>query len=129
MGLSVRGDPANTGGLNRPNVVGEGLLSGDERTLQRFFNTSAFVANDPFTYGNAGRNILFEPGLVNWDFAVFKKFAITERVTMQLRYESFNFSNTPSFDAPEAELGNDLFGMITSAGRPRNLQFGLKFIF
>ena len=129
MGLSVRGDPANTGQLNRPNVVGEGLLSRDERTLDRFFNTSAFVANDPFTYGNAGRNILFEPGLVNWDFAVFKKFTITERVTMQFRFESFNFTNTPDFGAPNAEVGNDLFGVITSAGRPRNLQLGLKFIF
>ena len=129
MGLSVRGDPANTGQLNRPNVVGDPRLSGSERTLERFFNTSAFVPNDPFMFGNAGRNILFEPGLVNWDFAVFKRFRITERVTSQFRFEAFNFTNTPNFGAPNSEVGNDLFGVVTSANRPRNLQLGLKFVF
>jgi hypothetical protein len=65
--LSVNGNPANTGGTNRPNVVGEPNLSREERTLDRFFNTSAFAPNAPYTFGNAGRNILIGPGMVNFD--------------------------------------------------------------
>ena len=30
---------------------------------------------------------------------------------------------------PEVQVGNRNFGIISGAGRPRNLQIGLKFIF
>ena len=129
MGLSVAGDPANTGSLNRPNVVGDPVLSSDERSLQRWFNTDAFVPNDPYTFGNAGRNILIGPGAVNLDFAVFKRFIITERVKLQFRFEAFNATNTPHFGNPNLQVGNRNLGIISGAGRPRNLQFGLKLIF
>ncbi len=131
FGLNVRGNPANTGDLNRPNVVpgADHKLSGSQRDPERWFNTDAFVPNNDFEYGNAGRNILLGPGLVNWDFAVYKRFSITERHSVQFRFESFNFTNTPSFNFPNSQVGNNNFGRITSAGRPRNLQLGLKFIF
>jgi hypothetical protein len=66
---------------------------------------------------------------VNLDFATFKRFQITERVATQFRFEAFNFLNTPAFNNPNSEVGNVNFARITSAGRPRNLQFGLKVIF
>ncbi len=128
-GVTVLGDPANTGDPNRPNVVGEWRFNRGQRTLERFFNTGAFVRNDPFTYGNAGRNLLEQPGRVNFDFAAFKRFTLTERVGLQFRFEAFNFFNTPQFGAPNSEVGNINFGRVTSANRPRNLQFGLKVIF
>lgn len=43
--------------------------------------------------------------------------------------EAFNATNTPHFDGPNTQLGNPNFGRISSAGHPRNLQFGLKLIF
>ena len=129
VSLTVRGDPANTGDTNRPNVAGEWRLGRSRRTLDGFFNTSAFAPNDPYTYGNAGRNVLEDPGLVNFDFAAFKRFALTERFHMQFRFEAFNLFNTPHFGSPNAEVGNINFGRITGAGRPRNLQFGLKLLF
>ena len=131
FGLSVRGDPANTGNLNRPDVVPgqDPFLSSDQRDPQRWFNTAAFEANEAFTFGNAGRNVLIGPGLFNWDFALYKQFKVTESKFFQFRFEAFNFTNTPNFGFPNSEVGNNNFGRITSAGRPRNLQFGLKFIF
>ncbi|MCY4534188.1 MAG: hypothetical protein OXB91_02405, partial [Bryobacterales bacterium] len=95
----------------------------------RWFNTDAFERNNDFEYGNAGRNILLGPGVANWDFAVYKRFWITEGHSLQFRFESFNFTNTPLFGFPNSEVGNNNFGRITGAGRPRNLQFGLKYIF
>ncbi|MBL8176621.1 MAG: TonB-dependent receptor [Bryobacterales bacterium] len=129
QGLTVRGDQANTGDPNRPNVVGDWHIGRDERTLDRFFNTAAFVPNAQFTYGNAARNLLEQPGLVNVDFASFKRFRLTERFQLQFRLEAFNLFNTPKFDAPSSEVGNVNFGRITAAGRSRNLQFGLKLLF
>ena len=128
-GLSVRGDPANTGDLNRPNVVGEPHLGATERTLDRYFNTSAFAPNNEHEFGNAGRNVLIGPGVVNFDFALYKRIVVDETRSVQFRCEAFNATNTPAFGFPNAEVGNSSFGRITSAGRPRNLQFGLKLVF
>ena len=100
-----------------------------QRDPERWFNTDAFVPNNDYEYGNAGRNILIGPGVANWDFAVYKTFEFAEGDMLQFRFESFNFTNTPLFNFPNSEVGNNNFGRITSAGRPRNLQFGLKFIF
>ena len=130
-GLSVLGNPANTGNLNRPNVVAgvDPNLPSGERDPQRWFNTDAFVPNNDFEFGNAGRNVLLGPGLFNWDFAAYKQFNVTESKFFQLRFEAFNFTNTPNFGFPNSQVGNVNFGRISSADRPRNLQFGLKFVF
>lgn len=131
FGLRVRGNPANNGNFSRPNVVsGAGPeLPRSQRDPVRWFNTDAFAANADYTFGNAGRNIVLGPGLTNWDFAVYKRFELLEGHSLQFRFESFNFTNTPEFGFPNSEVGNNNFGRITSAGRPRNLQFGLKYIF
>jgi hypothetical protein len=43
---------------------------------------------------------------MNWDFGVRRNFRITERVQMQFRMEAFNFSNTPHFGNPGANVSN-----------------------
>jgi hypothetical protein len=126
---SVVGNPSNTGMPDRPNVVGDWRLDRDERTLGRWFNTTAFVPNAAYTYGNAGRNILVGPGSVNFDLAIYKAFRIADRKSLQFRAEAFNALNTPQFGDPNAAVGNVNHGKISSAGPPRILQFGLKFIF
>jgi len=52
-------------------------------------------------FGNLGRNSLRGPTFKQWDFAVFKDTAITERVGVQLRVEIFNILNHPNFSNPE----------------------------
>ncbi|MBK5292120.1 MAG: TonB-dependent receptor [Acidobacteriia bacterium] len=126
---TVGGNPANTGGVvtvNRPDVVGA-AYSGD-RSVERDFNTAAFVRNQPFQYGNAGRNILRQRAHFNWDFSALKNFQLMERLRMQFRFEAFSFSNTPRFGVPGNVVGTANFGVITGAATPRNLQFGLKMI-
>jgi len=127
--LTVQGNPANSAGINvvnRPDVVGP-AYSG-ERTLARDFNTSAFVPNQQFRYGNSGRNIVRQRPHFNWDFSALKSFQLAERLRLQFRFEAFSFSNTPRFGTPGNVVGTPQFGVITSAATPRNLQFGLKLI-
>src|SRR6202011_1647939 len=45
--------------------------------------------------GNSGRNSLRGPGLVNLDLRLFRDFAMSERLPLQFRGETFNFTNTP----------------------------------
>jgi hypothetical protein len=54
--------------------------------------------------GRVGFNTLRAPGVFNWDFGLFRDFAISERVKMQFRAESFNFTNTPHFASPDSCL-------------------------
>lgn len=133
VNVSVQGDPPNVGTTSfaRPNVVpGEKpILSGSERTLDRWFNTDAFVRQPSFTFGNASRNAVQAPGLKNLDLAIYKMFPIDEKRVFQLRGELFNATNTPFFGAPGATLGVAGFGLISSAADGRIVQFALKFTF
>jgi hypothetical protein len=121
------GGITNAGGADRPNRIGSGVLSSGQ-SIYHWFDTSAFVTQPQFTYGNAGRNILFGPDLSNLDLSLSKSFAITERTRLQFRAESFNFTNTPAFGQPAATTNALGAGAITSAGNPRQIQFGLKLI-
>src|SRR5207247_1703780 len=95
-----------------------------------WFDTSRFSAPANGIFGNVGRNILTGPDLVNLDFSLFRKIAVGERVTLELRAESFNMSNTPHFNNPGATLGSATFGVITSAvNDSRVLQLGAKLSF
>jgi Carboxypeptidase regulatory-like domain/TonB-dependent Receptor Plug Domain len=126
--LAVPGDPAGIAGNGtlRPNRLSDGRLDSSQRTLSRYFDTSAFVAPPPYTFGNSGRDILTGPGLVNFDFSVFKNVAIHERTRLQFRVESFNLFNTTRFNNPGRTLNTPSYGVITSAGKARELQFALK---
>jgi len=129
VNLSVQGNPSNTGNPDRPDVVGDWHLTESQRSLERWFNTAAFLANRLYTYGNAGRNILVAPGTHQFDLGVHKSFRLGERVRLEFRAEAFNAFNSPNFGAPNAQVGNPAFGRISSADRPRNMQFGLKTVF
>jgi hypothetical protein len=120
----------NTGTGSRPDRIGDGTLSNP--TVDRWFDTSAFATPAAFTYGNSGRNILYGPGRVNFDFSLFKEFGIgiTEGSRLQFRGECFNVFNTAQFDLPNAAIGAGNAGTITSiVGTPRQIQFGAKVIF
>jgi hypothetical protein len=127
--LTVLGNPSNNGvGADRPNVVHDWHLASGQ-SLQKWFDTSAFVPNPVYTFGNAGRNLIPGPRVTNLDFAIYKNFRIVERLSMQFRAEAFNATNTPPFNPPNAQVGAPGFGVINTALTPRDLQFGLKLLF
>ena len=123
-------DRANIGtsSSQRPDRVATGAL--ERPTLDRWFDTGAFVLNDQFTFGNSGRNILRGDGLEQWDFSLLKNFSLREGMTLQFRGEFFNVLNHPDFGNPGTRLTSGTFGVVTSTRTgPRIGQFALKFIF
>ncbi|HZT28926.1 MAG TPA: carboxypeptidase regulatory-like domain-containing protein [Bryobacteraceae bacterium] len=112
----------------RPDRLANGNLPGSQRTLQRWFDTSAFKTAVGH-YGTSGRNILTAPGLRNLDFSMFKNFRVTEGKRFQFRWEMYNSTNTPPFNPPGATIGTGTFGQVTSAGSGRVMQSGLRFEF
>ena len=99
------------------------------RSVAQWFNTSCFQDAAPGTFGNAGRNSVWGPGVRNWDFALYKNGRITERLNYQFRTEFFNFLNHPSFNYIDTGRGDASFGQIVNANDPREIQFGLKLNF
>jgi hypothetical protein len=125
-------DFANSGTPNRPNVVpGQNVnLPAGQRSADRFFNTNAFANPAPFTFGNAGRNILPGPGNAVVDVALHRRFVVREGKTVEFRAETFNLLNHPNIGipGPYPDFG-PFFGKAFSAGDPRRMQFALRFDF
>jgi hypothetical protein len=60
------------------------------------YNPAAFGAPQGLTFGDAGRNILTNPGRFNWDMGLFKQIPLPmEKVHLQFRAEGFNLLNHP----------------------------------
>jgi len=89
--------------------------------------------------GNAGRNSLVGPGLVELDSSVARNFDmrfISDAAKLQFRAEAFNLANRPNFEPPLPN--NALYnskgaplasaGLITStATTSRQVQLALRF--
>jgi hypothetical protein len=121
-------------GTQRPNWNGDtqtvdGSIS---NRLNDYFNTAAFTAPAPYTYGNVGRLIpsLRGPGIVNLDISLDKEFSVFERVKLQFRAEAFNSLNHPQFGLPGTVIGSSTAGVISQqVNLPRDIQFALKLVF
>ena len=92
--------------------------------------------------GNSPRNMLRGPGLSQWDASLIKDTKISERVTVQFRWEVYNVLNRANFyGVPNNTLNGGGLGVITKTpdvavgnpvvaqGGPRNMNFALKFLF
>jgi hypothetical protein len=113
-------------GTNRADVVGTPRLT---KTIDQWFDTSAFRRPAAGFLGTSGRSVLRAPGINNWDTGLFKNFAITEKVSFQFRFESFNAFNHTQWGVPVRDVADLNFGKITSARSARINQFGAKIVF
>ena len=109
----------------------DGTLSKSERTIDRWFDTTAYSRPNPARLGTCGRNTLRGPGLTNFDFSLARTFNyFGEGRSLEVRWEMFNMFNTPQFGLPERNVNSSAVGRITTlAGDARVMQFAAKFNF
>ncbi len=130
------------GAGSRPNVVPgcHAAYSGrGSKRLAGWFNASCFSAPPDFTFGNESRvdHALRSDGVNNFDFALFKRFALGREPNtgIEFRVEFFNLFNRTQFAPPNTiccTANNANFGVITSTEQgtnPRLVQFALKLFF
>jgi hypothetical protein len=124
----------------RPDLVpgaSNNPVTGDPR---RWVDTRAFVRPQDGFLGNVGRNTIIGPDMSSVDFSVVKRTkvpALGEGAYLDFRAEFFNLFNRVNFDLPAAERmeiftrtsAREDVGRITSAGKSREIQFGLKLRF
>jgi hypothetical protein len=68
-----------------------------------FFNQTGV-----YRYGTMGRNVLYGPGFWRIDPGIYKTFRVTERIKAEFRAESYNFTNTPRWNNPNAGSASPL---------------------
>ena len=103
-----------------------------------YFNPCAFTQPQG-SFGNLGRNAFRGPAVWNMDFAMMKNFPIGEVTNIQLQFQAFNVFNVQNWEAPSqvtinssGTTINSKAGQITSLAQgttPREMQFGLRFVF
>ena len=126
---TISRDVSNTGiGGQFPNRIGSGVLSSP--TIADWFDKTAFALPANYTYGNSGSYILRADRFKNLDFSLFKSFQAGERVRIDFRAETFNLTNSPTFNPPGTNIDTSSGGVVTSTlSAPRNIQLALKFSF
>ena len=133
--VSVFGDTANAGtvlGENpiRANYTGQPVFGPGTHTMMQWFNTAAFTVPAAYTFGNAGRNTVYGPGMATMDLALSREFTMTEVLRFQLRLESFNTLNRSNFGTPNRFVNTPQFGTITDAAGPgHQLQLSARLTF
>ncbi len=114
------------GGSQRPNLSGDPTVGSP--SIQKWFNTAAFTQPSPFTFGNAPRYMgnVRAPGMEQFDIGLQKWFKFTDVLKLQFRVEMFNAFNRVNFYAPDGNLTDSSFGVISGTMPPRDIQMGLK---
>jgi hypothetical protein len=136
---------------SRPDIVGDPHASVQSNVptvrgpLLR--NPGAYAIPTGLTFGDVGRNTLENPGRINFDFGLFKRFSFGERYALDFRWENFNLfnhtqyyitgpdGNNNSMDCAVGTAGDPSciaasnFLHASGAHLPRRMQFGLRFQF
>ena len=130
----LRFDNSNTGnggqqsGWDHPNLTGEPTISNP--TADRWFDTAAFAVPAPYTFGNAGRNILRGPGFASVDVALARQVARVGGGALSVELQAFNLFNRVNLEMPEVYADEpSTFGRIFAAKAPRQIQIALRAAF
>jgi hypothetical protein len=120
---------AFSAGALRPNILRNAALSSDQRTLTRWFDTSAFAQPAQFTFGNSPRAALRGDSRQTVDSTLSREFPLTERFKLDFRGEFYNLLNHTNFDLPGHVYGAANFGSVLSAQPGRAIQLGARISF
>jgi outer membrane receptor protein involved in Fe transport len=113
----------------RPDLVGDPAVG--TRTMENWFNTTAFADPAPFTVGTGPRydTRVREEGIRNVDLSAAKKFPVG-RTSVEFRADFLNLFNSTQFGWLSTFTGDAQFGRATGVvNGPRNIQLGLRVMF
>jgi hypothetical protein len=125
-------------GAERPNYIfGVPLTPPGGSRPQQWVNPAAFTTPAPGTFGTLGRNAFRAPGISQLDLALAKEVSLSERTRLRFRADAFNIFNRAQYGAPNADVSQVNFGVITTTisnyatgrGTPREFQLSAKVIF
>jgi hypothetical protein len=133
--LNPRNTDSTNGGNNRFfNGTGGGTATAATNPYFRRVGSGTTFALGAGRFGSMGRNVFHGPGFWNLDLSIIKRTHITEKTNVEFRAEFFNIFNHAQFNNPGANapgwsstnIASANFGLISSTGNPRLIQFAMK---
>lgn len=133
------------GGAVRPNLTGPvevdwrpagsagaptGLTTGQVQNLSAY--AASLGLSQPLlgNFGQMGRNVLRLNGERNFDWNIYKKFALQENTALEIRSEFYNVFNNTAFGDVNRNITNSSFGQYTSVAQDaRTIQVAARLIF
>lgn len=91
-------------GSQFPNRAAGVSIKPQHRTIEEWYNPAAFTLPANGTFGNVNRNSLFGPGISEFNISGGKTFALTEQSGLEIRADTTNVFNHPSWGLPNATL-------------------------
>ncbi len=109
---------AQTGGIGsgRAEATGEAISGGE------FFNLDAFTVPPAGVYGDAGRNTIPGPGLLNLNIAFARSFNLAERRRIEFRIETTNIVNHVNYTNLYTVVNATDYGLPSAASAMRTIQ-------
>ncbi|MBS1797984.1 MAG: TonB-dependent receptor [Acidobacteria bacterium] len=124
-GLSARASYANgsNGFASNRTSANARVYTGPDRSL--------FASSVPLdgNQGTVGRGAFRGPKYANFDFSLIKRIPITERMRFTMRADFFNLFNKVNLAVPVSDVNSANFGLSTTAGPARIIQFAGRFDF
>jgi Carboxypeptidase regulatory-like domain/TonB-dependent Receptor Plug Domain len=122
---SVSGSPTY-----RPNLTGDPLLSGADRTLYLNPATVEIPTDRSQPFGNAPRNAVRANAFYQFDLGLHKNFGLgRDQTRIEARVEAFNLLNKTNFGSANGNRSSTTFGAISTTYPARQIQLGLKIYF
>ncbi|MBL8295976.1 MAG: carboxypeptidase regulatory-like domain-containing protein [Bryobacterales bacterium] len=101
----------------RPDHLRDANLSGDQRSLSRWFDGSAFGAPPVGRFGNSAKGVIKGPNVNIWHAGFFKSFYFTDRARLRYEVTATNFFNHPNYSNPATNISQAAaVGVISSIG-------------
>ncbi|MEK7409011.1 MAG: TonB-dependent receptor [Acidobacteriota bacterium] len=132
----------NVTGTQRPDRAANGNLPSSQRTINRWFDNTAFLVPGDTNgdgrpdvnvgrFGNSAPNVLEGPGAFILDAGLHKQFRFTERIRATIEGTFTNVLNHPNYGLPNSNIRSTAVGTITGLyGRygsgPRSGRLGLR---
>ena len=116
----------------RADATGQPVSPGDSASpTQEFFNTAAFTLPPAGEFGDAGRNTIPGPGLVNFNMSLERFFTFSRErgIRGSFRLSANNLMNTPNWSGLATVVNGQGFGRVTSVRDMRTLSFALRLRF
>jgi len=113
----------------RPNLLHDASLASDQRTINRWFDPSAFANPPALRFGNSPRSGLRAAPVITTDATLNKSFSVREGWRFDVRGEFYNILNHAIFNIPGFTLGSADFGVVSNARAPRTAQLSARLSF
>jgi hypothetical protein len=126
------------GDAGRVNLTCNPALPRDQRTVEKYWNTSCVSLPARGDVGNAPKDVYRGPGRNNWDMTLFRNFRLgSEERVLTFRWEVYNLFNHTQFTGidntvlylaagPAIMNVNPTFGQALNAAPARQMQFSLR---